>query len=182
MTHKYKIEGMSCSGCVNTVEAKLMLIEAVEKVAVDLKNHEATISMSSHISLDVLQKALEGTHYSIHEHRKEIPTKVKEKQSGNGTYYCPMHCEGEKTYNEAGDCPVCGMDLVEEVSISSLQQQYTCPMHPEIVKSKPGDCPICGMDLVPLKADESKEEKSYRALLKKFWIAAVFTNIDYCNV
>jgi len=27
-------------------------------------------------------------------------------------YYCPMHCEGDKTYNEPGDCPVCGMHLV----------------------------------------------------------------------
>ncbi|WP_347051857.1 efflux RND transporter periplasmic adaptor subunit [Flavobacterium olei] len=28
-------------------------------------------------------------------------------------------------------------------------QQYTCPMHPEVVKDKPGSCPICGMELVP---------------------------------
>ncbi len=27
-------------------------------------------------------------------------------------YYCPMKCEGEKTYAEAGSCPECGMDLV----------------------------------------------------------------------
>ena len=27
-------------------------------------------------------------------------------------YYCPMECEGDKTYDEAGTCPVCGMDLV----------------------------------------------------------------------
>jgi membrane fusion protein, copper/silver efflux system len=26
---------------------------------------------------------------------------------------------------------------------------YTCPMHPQIVKDGPGTCPICGMDLVP---------------------------------
>jgi hypothetical protein len=29
------------------------------------------------------------------------------------TFYCPMKCEGEKTYDEMGSCPVCGMDLVE---------------------------------------------------------------------
>lgn len=28
--------------------------------------------------------------------------------------------------------------------------QYTCPMHPYIVKDKPGSCPICGMTLVPI--------------------------------
>ena len=25
-----------------------------------------------------------------------------------------MHCEGDKVYDKAGDCPVCGMDLVKE--------------------------------------------------------------------
>ncbi len=28
--------------------------------------------------------------------------------------------------------------------------QYTCPMHPQIVRDAPGACPICGMDLVPI--------------------------------
>ena len=27
-------------------------------------------------------------------------------------YYCPMKCEGEKTYAEEGQCPECEMDLV----------------------------------------------------------------------
>jgi hypothetical protein len=27
-------------------------------------------------------------------------------------YYCPMKCEGEKTYDQPGNCPVCGMHLV----------------------------------------------------------------------
>jgi len=26
-------------------------------------------------------------------------------------YQCPMKCESEKTYTQAGKCPVCGMDL-----------------------------------------------------------------------
>jgi Cu(I)/Ag(I) efflux system membrane fusion protein len=30
----------------------------------------------------------------------------------------------------------------------SVQEIYTCPMHPEIIRDKPGQCPICGMDLV----------------------------------
>lgn len=28
-------------------------------------------------------------------------------------YACPMECEGDKTYDAAGECPVCGMDLAE---------------------------------------------------------------------
>ena len=35
-------------------------------------------------------------------------------------------------------------------------QQFTCPMHPQVVKNEPGKCPKCGMDLVPLS--KSKDE------------------------
>lgn len=31
-------------------------------------------------------------------------------------------------------------------------KEYTCPMHPEIVRKAPGKCPICGMDLVVKQA------------------------------
>jgi Cu2+-exporting ATPase len=48
-------------------------------------------------------------------------------------------------------------------------------MHPEVIKDEPGACPICGMDLVPLEADISSEDKTYKKLLKKFWIAVGFT-------
>jgi Cu+-exporting ATPase len=85
-----------------------------------------------------------------------------------------MHCEGDKTYDKASDCPVCGMDLVEEVSAKKTTQ-YTCPMHPEIVKDEPGACPICGMDLVPMEATDEVEDKTYLNLLRKFKIAAAFT-------
>ncbi|MFN8335429.1 MAG: efflux RND transporter periplasmic adaptor subunit [Cyclobacteriaceae bacterium] len=38
------------------------------------------------------------------------------------------------------------------------RQNYTCPMHPQIVQDRPGTCPICGMDLVPVDASGDKSE------------------------
>ena len=182
MTHTYSIQGMTCNGCRGHVEKILSKIEGVSKASVDLAKSEATIEMAKHISIETFQEALkkDGGRYSIHK-QGEIPTTTKKKQNkptgdGTGTFYCPMHCEGEKTYDKPGDCPVCGMDLVEEQSIgASSAEQWTCPMHPEIVKDKSGDCPICGMDLVPMEADLSSEEKTYKKLLRKFWIAVAFT-------
>ncbi len=181
MTHKYHIHGMTCSGCANHVEESLSRVEGVLNVAVNLEKAEATIEMGHHISIEKLQAALanDGGTYSIHlsgkhcDHKTAKPEKAKGK--GTGTFYCPMHCEGDKTYDEADNCPVCGMDLVEEISLTSTKTQFTCPMHPEIVKDEPGSCPICGMDLVPLEANISEEDKTYQKLLKKFKIAVAFT-------
>ncbi|MCF6190475.1 MAG: heavy metal translocating P-type ATPase [Cocleimonas sp.] len=94
---------------------------------------------------------------------------------GNGIYYCPMHCEDEKTYPEPDDCPVCGMDLLEQPSLNVADTQYTCPMHPEIIKDEVGDCPICGMDLVPMAPSESNEQKAYQELVHKMKVATLFT-------
>jgi Cu2+-exporting ATPase len=105
-----------------------------------------------------------------HEHGHDTPSK------GNGRYYCPMRCEGNKVYDKPGDCPVCGMHLKKEESVSVLKTIYTCPMHPEVKQNKPGACPKCGMDLVPKKGENtSEEEKAYKRMAKKFWIALILT-------
>ena len=94
-------------------------------------------------------------------------------------YYCPMLCEGDKKYATPGDCPVCGMHLVKEEKLQrKTATEYTCPMHPEIIRDAPGSCPICGMDLEPVdttKEDRDVEKKAYLKLLRKVWVAVVFT-------
>jgi Cu(I)/Ag(I) efflux system membrane fusion protein len=40
----------------------------------------------------------------------------------------------------------------------SLNEVWTCSMHPQIRKSESGDCPICGMDLIPLGTDDNSDE------------------------
>ncbi|PZU08907.1 MAG: ATPase P, partial [Chryseobacterium sp.] len=100
-----------------------------------------------------------------------------------GKYYCPMFCEGDKMYNEKGDCPVCHMhleeitdDLVKNVGTHShhhthdhyheapkvtdeMAGKYYCPMYCEgdkVYDTNVG-CPVCGMDLV--KYPEKKAAK-----------------------
>ncbi len=36
------------------------------------------------------------------------------------------------------------------------KQQYTCSMHPQIIRDEPGNCPLCGMVLIPLKKPEGE--------------------------
>lgn len=46
---------------------------------------------------------------------------------------------------------------------TSMDETYTCPMHPTVVSDKPGTCPVCGMDLVR-KAQEGEEVVITKAL------------------
>ena len=200
---EYNIEGMECTGCANTVQKKLSEVAGVTAVTVDFATKKAIVETDREIPFEALEKALEGTHYSIHEntlsqsvpehhHHEESPKKVK----SNGVFYCPMHCEGNKTYDHPGDCPVCGMHLVEQVG--GVQQQhhhheespkkvkgngvFYCPMHCEGDKTydHPGDCPVCGMDLVEqvsteVPEGESAEEQKRKKLRRHFWGAVAFT-------
>jgi Cu+-exporting ATPase len=54
--------------------------------------------------------------------------------------------------------------------------EWTCPMHPEIVRSGPGNCPICGMALEPRTPAAAEEENSeLRDMTKRFWFSAGLT-------
>ena len=188
---------MTCDGCRAKVEKTLNTIEGIE-AKVSLNPPVATITMEKHIPTEKLQEALIAVgKYTIemsnsktkehsktneasgksccsmhsNNHKKEtvVPTNAQ------GKYYCPMHCEGEKVYDKAGDCPVCGMDLVKAPDLTVIKTLYTCPMHPEVIQETPGSCPICGMDLVPMGPSESEDQKTYTDLVKKMKIAVVFT-------
>jgi Cu+-exporting ATPase len=54
--------------------------------------------------------------------------------------------------------------------------QWTCPMHPEIVRDAPGSCPICGMALEPktVTLDEGPNPE-LADMSRRFWISAVLT-------
>lgn len=54
--------------------------------------------------------------------------------------------------------------------------EYTCPMHPEIVRNGPGSCPICGMALEPrtITADAGPDPE-LRDMTRRFVIAAALS-------
>ena len=177
MKHSYTVFGMTCSGCSAHVEQSLEEIEGVENVEVNLEKAEAEITMEKHIPLKTFQKKLkeDGGTYSIETLGTKEPQKPKPKSTGTGVFYCPMHCEGDKTYDKPGDCPVCGMDLVESAATKKMGAKYTCPMHPKVLENEMGSCPICGMDLVPVEAGVEEEDENYKKLRKKLIVATAFT-------
>jgi P-type Cu+ transporter len=54
--------------------------------------------------------------------------------------------------------------------------EYTCPMHPQIIRQGPGSCPICGMALEPRTATAHQEENpELTSMSRRFWISAALS-------
>ena len=198
MKHSYKIIGMTCNGCRTNVEKALSAIDGVTLANVTLPD-AAEIEMGNHIAIETMQAALShaGNYSIVMKSHDETSTDESVESaccggssdhgtmaaaptfdaSAKGKYYCPMYCEGDKVYDEAGDCAVCGMDLLKVPDLTPQATQYACPMQCEGDKiyDEAGDCPVCGMDLVPIHASENEEDKTYQKLLRKMKIAVLFT-------
>ncbi len=110
---------------------------------------------------------------------KTLQTEISNPETKIGEYFCPMFCEGDKTYSSDVGCPVCHMNLEEitpekiqnskakshnseeednhKSQISNLKSsanagKYYCPMFCEgdkVYDTNVG-CPVCGMDLVQI--------------------------------
>jgi len=66
------------------------------------------------------------------------------------------------------------MPLPARASSAATALEYTCPMHPEVVRDRPGACPICGMALearVPT-LDESPNPELVD-MTRRFWLAVL---------
>jgi Cu+-exporting ATPase len=58
----------------------------------------------------------------------------------------------------------------------STRVDYTCPMHPEIVRDAPGSCPICGMALEPRTTSiDDEQNPELASMTRRFWISVGLT-------
>ena len=97
----------------------------------------------------------------------------------NGTtyYFCSTHCvhrfreNPESFLHKTAPQPI---SITRQPSTPA--RQYTCPMHPEIIRDAPGSCPICGMALEPLVASLDEEDNTeLRDMTRRFWLAVALS-------
>jgi P-type Cu+ transporter len=49
--------------------------------------------------------------------------------------------------------------------------EWTCPMHPQVVRDVPGSCPICGMALEPRTPTAEAENPELKGMQRRFWVS-----------
>jgi P-type Cu+ transporter len=63
-----------------------------------------------------------------------------------------------------------------ELAPAGAVVQWTCPMHPQIVRDAPGSCPICGMALEPRTISaEPQPNPELVDMSRRFWTATALT-------
>ncbi|WP_027060835.1 heavy metal translocating P-type ATPase [Mesorhizobium loti] len=91
---------------------------------------------------------------------------------GQGFYFCSAGCKAKfeaapQTYLRGRPAPV----------PAPKGTQYTCPMHPEIIRDKPGSCPICGMALESMGVPTGDEGPNPELVdfTRWFWVSAALS-------
>jgi len=108
---------------------------------------------------------------------------------GQTYYFCSSHClhkfreEPEQFLSQSSTpSPIEPVPIKSakaphnSIEIPTRKREYTCPMHPEIVRDKPGNCPICGMSLEPRTVSLDEEENlELTDMTRRFWVSVVLT-------
>lgn len=85
------------------------------------------------------------------------PDARTEKFDSKNRYFCSEKCQHE--YNADPWFYESGHSSERTKTAAPANAQYTCPMHPQIIRDSPGACPLCGMALEPtVPTDEPSQE------------------------
>ena len=117
--------------------------------------------------------------------------------AGEDYYFCSVGCRDKfkaapekflssstlKPVNTGSSSPLIGIAppstkiILAPANVhTSAKLEYTCPMHPEIVRDAPGACPICGMALEPRTVSEIEPlNPELISMTRRFWVSVGLT-------
>ena len=98
---------------------------------------------------------------------------AKRDREGKTFFFCSESCAKKFDAQQiSGNTTPSGAETVP----APVAVDYTCPMHPQIIRPGPGSCPICGMALEPRTATAHQEENPELASMsRRFWISAALS-------
>src|SRR3981081_609668 len=95
--------------------------------------------------------------------------------NGQTYFFCSIGClekfkaDPDRFLNGPSGNPT-GIQGRRETEIRKAE--YTCPMHPQIMREGPGSCPICGMALEPRVFSGAEENTELVDMRRRFWVSA----------
>ncbi|RUY47415.1 YHS domain-containing protein, partial [Mesorhizobium sp. M7A.F.Ca.CA.001.13.2.1] len=94
------------------------------------------------------------------------------RHEGRGFYFCSAACQAK--FEAEPQKYLGGRPAPQPMPKGT---QYTCPMHPEIVRDKPGSCPKCGMALEPMGVPTGDEGPNPELVdfTRRFWVSAALS-------
>jgi P-type Cu+ transporter len=98
----------------------------------------------------------------------------RSEHEGTTYHFCSSHCKQKFDADPSryvGD----GAAPARERPPAAPGTQYTCPMHPQIVRDRPGSCPICGMALEPMTPTADEANPELAEMSRRFWICLALT-------
>ncbi|HVF22732.1 MAG TPA: YHS domain-containing protein, partial [Pyrinomonadaceae bacterium] len=122
-------------------------------------------------------------------HMTVDPTRAagQHEYKGETYYFCSTHClhkfaaDPERFLNNAGPqitriAPrMTQIEPRKETAPPGQKIEYTCPMHPEIIRDAPRSCPICGMALEPRTATLEEDTSELDDMKRRFWVSAALS-------
>jgi Cu+-exporting ATPase len=96
------------------------------------------------------------------------------RHEGRELRFCSAACRARFVADPAKYLPLAAASSKSEPQAEpappAAAAQYTCPMHPQIVRDGPGNCPICGMALEPVIASlDDGENPELADFRRRFW-------------
>ncbi len=99
-------------------------------------------------------------------------TSLHTERAGQTYYFCSPKCLAKFEADPAA------YEVGSEKPVIAVAEgtQWTCPMHPEIVRDGPGSCPICGMALEPMTPTlDSGPNPELADMTRRFWIGVALS-------
>ncbi|WP_268921095.1 heavy metal translocating P-type ATPase [Sedimentimonas flavescens] len=95
------------------------------------------------------------------------PDTRSETFDGKTYHFCSEKCQATFKADPPSHI-TCRLD--QPVNTAPAEVQYTCPMHPEILRDAPGACPLCGMALEPMEPTDGPNHELVD-FTRRMWIS-----------